>query len=129
MAKFLNIPPLDIGKKKEEWILTEDCIYITNVKTAAGPKSVVIVPEGFVTDLASIPRVFRLLIVKNGKHRPAAIIHDYLCSLKLKFSRVSADKIFLEAMKVCKVPRIRRRLMYMAVVLNTSRLRLIRKAR
>ncbi len=129
MAKFLNIPPLDIGEKKEQWILTEDCIYVTDVKTAAGPRSVVIVPNGFVTDLASIPRIFRLLIVKNGKHRPAAIVHDYLCSLRLDFSRVSADKIFYEAMKVCKVPRIRRRLMYMAVALNTKRMKFIGKAR
>lgn len=122
--KFINIPPLDIAKKSEHWILTEDCIYESDLWTP-----LITVPEGFPTDLASIPRIFRFLIVKNGKHRAAAIVHDYLCTLGLDFSRVLADKIFLEAMKLQGVPRIRRRLMYWAVRSNTARLQLMRKAR
>ena len=124
MAKFINIPPLDIGKKPEEWILTENCTYQSDLW-----KPIITVESGFVTDLASIPRIFRFLIIKNGRHRPAAIVHDHLCRLKLDFSRVLADKIFLEAMKVCKVPRIRRRLMYWAVRSNTARMKLMGKAR
>ena len=124
MAKFINIPPLDIGAKPEEWILTEPCIYESDIWQ---PR--ITVPSGTVTDLASIPRVFRVLMPKNGRHRAAAIIHDYLCGLKLDFSRVKADKIFLEAMKLQGVPKARRWLMYSAVRLNTTRMKLIRKAR
>ncbi|MBU8921770.1 MAG: DUF1353 domain-containing protein [Bacteroidales bacterium] len=123
-ARFVNIPPLDIGTKPEQWILTEACIY----QSALTP-DLIVVRAGFETDLASIPRIARFFIVKNGRHRAAAIVHDYLCRLKLDFSRVRADKIFLEAMKLRGVPRIRRRLMYWAVRANTSRLKLIGKAR
>ena len=129
MAKFINIPPLDIGAKPEEWVLTEDCIYESDHLSLAGDQIKVTVPTGFVTDLASIPRVFRLLMPKNGRHRAAAIVHDYLCRLKMDFSRVKADKIFLEAMKLQGVPKLRRWLMYRAVRLNTTRMKLIGKAR
>ena len=124
VSRFINIPPLDIGSRPEEWILTEPCKY-----QSALWEPVIVVPTGEVTDLSSIPRIFRLLIIKNGRHRPAAIVHDYLCKLGLDFSRVLADKIFLEAMKLLKVPRFRRRVMYFAVRLNTSRLKLLRRAR
>lgn len=131
MAQFINIPPLDIHDKNEMWVLTEDLIYQSDlIDRDSIPTPVkVIVPEGFETDLASIPRLFRFLIVKNGRHRAAAIVHDYLCRLKMAFPRDLADKIFLEAMKVRGVPRIRRTLMYWAVALNTQRLKLIGKAR
>ena len=129
VAKFINIPPLDIGKKPEQWVLTEDCIYQSDFYSDDGNPIKVVVPQGFITDLASIPRIFRFLIVKNGRHRAAAIPHDYLCRLGLGFSRVTADKIFLEAMKLLKVPRLRRRLMYWAVRSNTARLQLTGKAR
>jgi hypothetical protein len=89
-VKFINIPPLDIGIKAETWVLTEDCIYKSDIWP-----DLIYVPMGFITDLASIPRIFRFLIIKNGKHRAASIIHDYLCRKKLEFSRVLADKIFL----------------------------------
>lgn len=36
------------------------------------------VPAGFITDLASVPRVARSIIGRVGPHLEAAIIHDYL---------------------------------------------------
>lgn len=123
MAKFIEIPPLNIGEKPEEWVLTGNCIYESDLWP-----ELIIVPEGFITDLASIPRIFRFLIIKNGRHRAAAIVHDYLCRLGMLFDRVLADKIFLEAMKLKKVPKLRRWAMYAAVRSNTARLKLIGKA-
>ena len=122
-AKFINIPPLDIGDKPEQWILTEDCIYQSDLVEYN-----VVVKAGFNTDLASIPRIFRLLFVKNGLHRSAAIVHDHLCRLGLLFSRDLADRIFLEAMRVSGVSRFKSRMMFFAVSLNTKRLKLIGKA-
>ena len=129
MARFISTPPLEIGDKPEQWVLHEECVYQSNLIGDGGQAVRVIVPKGFVTDLASIPRIFRFLIVKNGRHRAAAIVHDYLCRLKLDFSRVLADKIFREAMKVLGVPRFRRWAMYVAVRTNTARMQLMRKAR
>lgn len=79
------------------------------------------VPKGFVNDLASIPRVFRSLIPVDGKHRGAAVIHDYLYALKgaipsdAHLTRKACDQIFLEAMKVSGVSFIKRHTMYQAV--------------
>lgn len=129
MPKFIFIPPLEIGENPEEWILTANCIYQSDIPGDNGEPVLVDVPKGFVTDLASIPRIARLLIVKNGRHRAPAIVHDYLCRLKMEFSRVLADKIFLEAMALVKVPKLRRWVMFAAVRLNTARMQLIGKAR
>jgi hypothetical protein len=130
MALFIQIPPLKIDIIPEGWILVDDCIYQSDLLGDDGKPCRVTVPEGFPTDLASIPRIFRLLIaVKNGKHRAPAIVHDWLCRLGLEFSRVTADKIFLEAMAVMGVPKWRRYAMYWAVRINTARLKLLKKAR
>ena len=94
----------DVG----EWILDEPLKYVT------GDDEIVIVPVGFVTDLASIPIGFRNLFPINGRHRQAAVIHDYLYANKIG-TRQKADSIFLEAMVVCEVPLWRRRIMYRAV--------------
>lgn len=108
MARFIKIPTLEIGRKGQ-WILADRLIYSSSLID-----DLVIVEKGFETDLASIPRVFTPLIPKNGKHRAAAIVHDYLCREK-PVTRGVADKIFLEAMKVLKVRAWRRNAMYFAV--------------
>lgn len=129
MAEFIHIPALEIAEDSEQWILHEACMYQSDLLSDNGKPVYVKVPAGFITDLASIPRIARFLFVKNGRHRAAAIVHDYLCRLKLGFSRVTADKIFLEAMKLCGVPWLRRKLMYSAVRINTARMQIMRKAR
>ena len=74
------------------------------------------IPAGFETDLASIPRSFMGLIPVNGKHRNAAIVHDYLYVIKPDWcSRSLADSVFLEAMQVLGESRLRRAAMYAAV--------------
>lgn len=75
---------------------------------------IVFVPEGFMTDLASIPPVARWLIPKIGKHAQAAVLHDYMYNKKL-FKRKKCDYIFKEAMGVLKVPEWKRNIMYSAV--------------
>jgi hypothetical protein len=73
----------------------------------------VIVPIGFVTDFASIPRVGRVLITGHGKDRWGAVVHDYLYSIG--HSRKGADRVFLEALEVSGVGWLKRRAMYRAV--------------
>ncbi|ECJ4438861.1 DUF1353 domain-containing protein [Salmonella enterica subsp. diarizonae] len=72
------------------------------------------VPAGFITDLATIPRIFWSLMPPDGKYAKAAIIHDYLYDNALRTKR-EADRIFLDGMTVLGVPRWKRTIMYWAV--------------
>lgn len=67
-----------------------------------------IIPKGFKTDLASIPRLFWSIVAPIGKHSLAAILHDFLYSegFKLGISRKEADQIFYEAMLKSHVAKI-----------------------
>ncbi|HFV9934559.1 TPA: DUF1353 domain-containing protein [Salmonella enterica subsp. enterica serovar Bovismorbificans] len=75
---------------------------------------VINVPAGFVTDLASVPRIFWSLMPPDGRYAKAAIIHDYLYDNALRTKR-EADRIFLDGMTVQGVPKWKRTVMYWAV--------------
>ncbi|RYD80060.1 MAG: DUF1353 domain-containing protein [Verrucomicrobiaceae bacterium] len=60
------------------------------------------VPEGFVTDLASVPRVFWEIMRPEGRYAYAAVVHDYLYWTQDR-SKEEADKIFRFAMEDSKV--------------------------
>lgn len=77
-------------------------------------EQIIHVPEGTVTDLASVPRVLWFIFPPHGKYAKAAIVHDYLYAQAIG-TKAWADLVFLEAMEVLGVPRTRRRLMYWAV--------------
>lgn len=73
------------------------------------------IPQGFVTDFASIPKAFHFLIHPFGRHAPAAVLHDFLYALGQKKARKLADRLFLHAMQEAGVPGLRRSLMYRMV--------------
>ncbi|EJM0852372.1 DUF1353 domain-containing protein [Salmonella enterica] len=75
---------------------------------------VIEVPAGFVTDLATIPRIFWAFMPPDGKYAKAAIIHDYLYDNALR-TKQEADRIFLDGMTVLGVPQWKRIIMYYAV--------------
>jgi hypothetical protein len=60
------------------------------------------VPEGFVSDLASIPRVFWTALKPEGRYAYAAVVHDYLYWTQTR-PREEADEIFRIAMEDSKV--------------------------
>lgn len=82
------------------------------------------VPEGFVTDLASIPIGVRWLIPKAGKNAQAAVVHDHIyrhgtMSIRVRnntqqvpVSRGMADAIMYQAMKALNVAAWRRELIF-----------------
>jgi len=72
------------------------------------------IPEGYLSDLASIPPPASWLIPKLGKHAQAGVLHDFMYEHHL-YDRKTCDLIFLEAMEVLKVPRLKRILMFRAV--------------
>lgn len=75
---------------------------------------VIEVPQGFVTDFASVPRVFWRIIPPWGEYSPAAVVHDWLYT-KVECTRKEADDIFLELMTRLGVPLVVRTAMYWAV--------------
>tara|TARA_R110000744_G_C19174565_1_gene542020 strand:- start:128 stop:526 length:399 start_codon:yes stop_codon:yes gene_type:complete len=97
------------------WELVEPLSYRTYVKSPKG--SVIKVPVGEHTDLASLPRAVRIFISQNGRHRAAAVVHDrlYRSAGKVSYTRKQADLVFLEAMCVSGVPWWKRQMMYRGV--------------
>ncbi len=81
-------------------------------------KRVIFVKKGFITNLASIPRIFWMIYPPFGLYTLAAIIHDFLYSKMgavQVHSRKEADDIFLEIMKETGVSWHTRILFYIAV--------------
>lgn len=60
------------------------------------------VPTGFVTDGASIPFPFSIVLPRWGRWRRAAALHDYLYRVQIT-TRREADKQFLIALKASDV--------------------------
>lgn len=60
------------------------------------------VPEGFVCDLTSVPRVFWQAMRPEGRYAYAAVVHDYLYWMQDR-SREEADRIFRFALEDSKV--------------------------
>lgn len=96
----------------QRWRLMESFKYAVGDEYS---EEIIRVPRGFITDFASIPRLFWTIIGHpTGKYGKAAVIHDY-CYFRKLYSRKRSDEIFYEAMKVLKVPFVKRWLMYHAV--------------
>lgn len=77
-------------------------------------KRSVVVPDGFETDFASVPRLPFAYLLAGGKATKAAVIHDYLYHAS-GVSRSDADAVFREAMEATGQPWWRRSLMWLGV--------------
>lgn len=74
----------------------------------------VIVPKDYRTDFASVPRFLWPIISPMGPWRTAAVIHDYLCDIKVP--RPLADAIFYSVMlEDSRIKAWQRCLIYAAV--------------
>lgn len=74
----------------------------------------VIVPAGFVTDYASVPRAPLTYWLFGGIGDEAAVVHDFLYE-KGKVSREVADDVYLEALGAMGIPKWQRGPMWAAV--------------
>jgi hypothetical protein len=82
-----------------------DYYYITNNiewRSNNDPHLIITAPKGFVTDLASVPRVFWSLLPPTARYSYAAIIHDYLYWYQ-PCERDKADNILKDAMQELNV--------------------------
>ena len=69
----------------------------------------ILVPEGFVTDGASIPPLFRGIFSPTGRYFGAAIIHDYILESSEYYQWELANiefEVELEALRVVKWQRV-----------------------
>ena len=105
------------GRDVQLYEVTAPFIYASEKLARA-----VIVPAGFVTDFASIPRpVWNLLDPEDPKIGWPSIVHDYLyqCAGTLPdgftYTREQTDAVFREAMEVCGAGSIIRNAVYQAV--------------
>lgn len=101
--------PLDLrATNPGEWQLLSPLVYTSKAE------DIYIVPTGMITDLASIPKLLRPAIDRNGLSRPAAVLHDYLYLIG-SLSRKQADELFLEALLSCGVSSFVAKGMYWSV--------------
>jgi len=125
-----------IYDERAKFKLLETFKYYTDlIESVDGSPYIFKIFKGFVTDFASIPKVFHFILSPAGKHGKSAVVHDFLYytikrqlkeDLKLAESWVDvsiavgraddcrklADEVFREAMTVLKVTRWKRDVMY-----------------
>jgi Protein of unknown function (DUF1353) len=79
----------------------------------------IVVPKGFVTDLASVPRILWAYLPPFGNYTAAAIVHDFLYTMQHvhggPIKRSFADRVFLHGMAHLGVRETQRLVMYRAV--------------
>lgn len=105
--------------KKDYWVVKKGFIYYLDDSFT----SYVYVPKGYLTDGASVPRMFWNIIPPWGSYGQACVLHDYLCEHYYYFDglnsftldRKNVNKIFNDAMKVAEVPTGKRKLIYAGV--------------
>lgn len=91
------------------WRLLRSFVYDSDVAKAR-----IIVPNGFVTDFASVPRVPVAYWLFGGEAQAAAVIHDFLYTTGI-FPKDVADSVFYEAMRASGIGLLRARFMYWGV--------------
>ena len=84
----------------------------------------VVVPKGFVSDGATIPRIFWAILPPVDRYFPAALVHDYLLG---QVDRDEADAAFKESLKLLNIRRYRIYSMYGAVRLYSNWKKLLTK--
>ncbi len=90
------------------------------------------IPAGYVTDLASVPRIFQGMLPASGSYTLAAVVHDCGCTAwdtlhrrvgrqmaNLCFPRKTTDRLFLNVMADEGVPFLTRWTLWAAVRANS----------
>jgi hypothetical protein len=94
------------------WRLTDEFVYDSDVAHAR-----IVVPAGFVTDFASVPRIPIAFWLVGDTAHAAAVVHDYLYATGI-FPKAVADDVLYEAMVTSGMPAWRCHLIYWGVRLG-----------
>jgi hypothetical protein len=106
IATRVPLGALRIARFKDPtYVLTKEIGWKPNSAEEAAKLKAVQVPKGFVTDFASIPRLFWSALRPDGDYAYAAVIHDYLYWTQ-ETDRETADDIFRQAMIDFKIPSV-----------------------
>lgn len=116
MSHFITQLALEAADDNDSgrWKVTRPLYYASDVA-----KAVIIVPAGFITDLASVPRMPVIYWLTGNVAAKAAVLHDWNYSTG-QFSRAMCDAIFRESSEVIGVSWWRRNLMYLGVRVGGS---------
>ncbi len=97
------------------WKVAADFYYTTDVHLSGSPSNRIVVPKGFVTDFASIPRPLWNVLPPTGAYGKAAVLHDYLYRTAGMATRPEADAVLKEAMEVIGVGWWTRQIIWLGV--------------
>lgn len=109
-SRFLSPLVLQLaGGDGEQWLLKAPFQYSSDVLNR-----IVTVPEGFQTDLASVPRLPVVYLLTGATGNEAAVVHDFLYTLQ-PCTRKQADDVFYEAALSSGVPKWRAWMMWAGI--------------
>lgn len=94
-VEFHSEPGISPRGRGDDWVLLTDWTF--RVASAEGELLTLTVPAGFVTDLASVPRIPGAYLLFGNRARRAAILHDWLYTER--YPRDWADAVFHAAMQ------------------------------
>lgn len=108
MGQFITHLDVRLPEEGKPWVLDNPLVFESDLL------GVVVVPSGFETDFASVPRLpIAYSLFGDVVHAPA-VIHDYLYSEE-QIERAKADAVFEEAMAASGVSWWKRKMMWLAV--------------
>lgn len=115
-SKFSPLRVEDISNGGKHFVLVESLTWNSD------KFSLITVPQGFDTDLASIPRPLWALLPPFGSYDRAGVIHDWMYTVgpKANWTRRDADEALLEGMEDLGVGKWTRRVIYAGVRLGGS---------
>ena len=102
--------------KKDYWVVKTGFLYHLDDSFT----SYVYVPKGYLTNGASVPRIFWNVVPPWGHYGQACVLHDWLCEHNYYFdglnsfylNRKQVNNIFNDAMKVAELPNGKRKLIF-----------------
>ena len=106
------------------FVIMENGSVDEHVKDLISIEKQIVVPTGFLTDMASVPKVGRAFVSRVGRYTEATVLHDWLYTYhKLHTkeniiydeARAFSDLLFLEVMKYMGVSWYRRTMIYRTV--------------
>lgn len=111
MSAFLSELQMEnaTGMDDGRWRLIAPLVYQSDVA-----KMTFTVPTGFVTDLASVPRIPIAYLLAGGTSNEASVVHDFIYSTH-PVPRDTADAVLKEASLLTGVPKWRAWLMWAGV--------------
>lgn len=116
MGKFLSTLSVELVDADEQgkWKVTKPLVFFSVVA-----KTTLVVPEGFVTDFASVPRIPVLFDLLGDQGHMAATLHDWLYTAPHPLpTRALADEVLKEALIAQGVDDMEATLMFLGARLG-----------